>query len=168
MSEGTVTSAYNAARRSRDSQGQGSRSSDPDDLMRGRTFIPRMSEASRQLMIEALQKAKKKRQERLAKKKGDSPEPPEDNKPFNVSPEIVNKTVSDFSAFIDEKGFRGRKEEDATTDNQYDESYDGQAMEGYKYDTPDNKSTITDDIYNYNANGGKIPKFKRRTLKFRK
>jgi hypothetical protein len=69
MSEGTVTSAYNAARRSRDSQGQGSRSSDPDDLMRGRTFIPRMSEASRQLMIEALQKAKKNRQERVASRK---------------------------------------------------------------------------------------------------
>lgn len=70
MSEGTVISAYNAARRSRDSQGQGSRSSDPDDLMRGRTFIPRMSESSRQLLIEALQNAKKKRLERKANKEG--------------------------------------------------------------------------------------------------
>jgi hypothetical protein len=65
----TVISAYNAARGSGSSRSDGSGSADPDDLMKGRTFIPRMSEASRKLLIEALQKAKKKRQERLAKKK---------------------------------------------------------------------------------------------------
>jgi hypothetical protein len=67
----TVISAYNAARGSGSSRSDGSRSSDPDDLMKGRTFIPRMSDESRKLLIEAMQKAKKKRQERLAKKKAD-------------------------------------------------------------------------------------------------
>jgi hypothetical protein len=62
----TVISAYNAARGSGSSRSDGSGSADPDDLMKGRTFIPRMSEASRKLLIEALQKAKKKRQERIA------------------------------------------------------------------------------------------------------
>jgi hypothetical protein len=65
----TVISAYNAARGIGSSRSDDSRSSDPDDLMKGRTFIPRMSEASRQALIEAMQKAKKNRQERLAKKK---------------------------------------------------------------------------------------------------
>jgi hypothetical protein len=65
----TVISAYNAARGIGSSRSDGSGSAEPDDLMKGRTFIPRMSEASRQALIEAMQKAKKNRQERLAKKK---------------------------------------------------------------------------------------------------
>jgi hypothetical protein len=65
----TVISAYNAARGIGSSRSDASASAEPDDLMKGRTFIPRMSEASRQALIEAMQKAKKNRQERLAKKK---------------------------------------------------------------------------------------------------
>ena len=173
--QATVIGSYDAVRRSRDAQDQRSRSADGegDNLMKGRTFIPRMSAESRKLLIEAMQRAKKKRQERLAKKKGDSPEPPEDNKPFNVSPEIVNKTVSDFSAFIDKKGFRPKKKEDATgsnstIDDQYDESYDGQSLEGYDYSKPEDKLIDTESIENYNANGGKIPRYKKRTIKYRR
>ena len=154
--QATVIGSYDAVRRSRDAQDQRSRSADGegDNLMKGRTFIPRMSAESRKLLIEAMQRAKKKRQERLAKKKGDSPEPPEDSKPFNVSPEIVNKTVSDFSAFIDKKGFRPKKKEDATggINDQYDESLDA------------NYPEIT-----LKANGGKIPRYnKKRTIKYRR
>jgi hypothetical protein len=71
--QATVIGSYDAVRRSRDAQDQRSRSADGegDNLMKGRTFIPRMSAESRKLLIEAMQRAKKKRQERLAKKKGD-------------------------------------------------------------------------------------------------
>lgn len=66
MSElSTVLGSYNATRGRRDGQDQRANSADPNNLMQGRTFIPRMSEENKKLLIEGLQKAKKKRQERL-------------------------------------------------------------------------------------------------------
>jgi hypothetical protein len=66
--QATVIGSYDAVRRSRDAQDQRSRSADGegDNLMKGRTFIPRMSAESRKLLIEAMQRAKKKRQERIS------------------------------------------------------------------------------------------------------
>jgi len=155
----TVISAYNAARGSGSSRSDGSGSADPDDLMKGRTFIPRMSEASRKLLIEALQKAKKKRQERLAKKKSESDQ---------------------LDRFSDLAGIRhrevevleGRKKEDDVIEEE--ERDLAQAIEQSKIKNqqppislPTNSREF--ETMDLNANGGKIPRYnKKRTIKYRK
>jgi hypothetical protein len=160
----TVISAYNAARGIKDSQGQGSRSSDPDDLMKGRTFIPRMSEASRQLLIEALQKAKKKRQERLAKKKAD-----QIVGTGYGSVEEMNK--ADRAKFKEGRSEMRQDRIDARKEDKVIEEDDRNLQQAKIKNQQPPISLPTNsrefETMDLNANGGKIPKFKRRTLKFR-
>jgi hypothetical protein len=120
-----------------------------------------MSEASRQLLIEALQKAKKNRQERLGRKK----EVKEIGSALSSEVTEGQKTQADLAIeeALSDPRFRGTLNTptgttgtgSTTTVNLGEEEdvYDQQALEGY--------------TYGKKANGGKIPKFKRRTLKFR-
>ena len=160
--QATVIGSYDAVRRSRDAQDQRSRSADGegDNLMKGRTFIPRMSAESRKLLIEAMQRAKKKRQERLAKKKGAG----EIGSALStdITQDQKNKADLGVEEFTSDARFRG-------TYNQQSGTTGTGAKAVVESGTSVGSSEKYDDPQNINANGGKIPRYnKKRTIKYRR
>jgi type II secretory pathway component HofQ len=167
--QATVIGSYDAVRRSRDAQDQRSRSADGegDNLMKGRTFIPRMSAESRKLLIEAMQRAKKKRQERMAKKKAD---------------QIVGTGYSSVEEMKEAERAKFKEGRAEMRQDRIDiRNEDRQSRLERKVSARIDKdiSELTEDDFlkdediqdpksGTNANGGKIPRYKKRTIKYRR
>lgn len=163
MATETVISAYNAARGSGGSRSDGPGSSDPDNLMKGRTFIPRMSENSRKLLIEALQKAKKKRQERLAKKK-ETGEIGSGLPKGDLTPSQQSRVDDALNASLIREGIdpipSGQAGSKPKVDPIYPENTNPQEVGEEDLEVPPVGSSKF---------GGKIPRYnKKRTIKYRK
>jgi hypothetical protein len=186
--QATVIGSYDAVRRSRDAQDQRSRSADGegDNLMKGRTFIPRMSAESRKLLIEAMQRAKKKRQERMAKKKADqivgtgysSVEEMKEAERAKFKEGRAEMRQDRIDIRNEDRQSRLERKVSARIDKDISELTEEDFPE--KKNTPNavitgnsNRSDIIDEDLEdlklgTNANGGKIPRYKKRTIKYRR